>query len=78
MSEDLFDDPEQLDVEDDDRDPSDACICEFDTEGGCGGMGTVKCSGCGGDQCVCGACGGNGETDCPGCGLCEDSGVDLE
>ena len=43
------------------------CVCDFpDT---CGGMGTLTCEGCGGDQCVC-RCGG--EYPCGGCEDCED------
>lgn len=55
MSEILFDDPEDLDVDED------GCDCEWR----CNGMGTLTCDGCGGDQCVC-YCGGEYGGDCPG------------
>lgn len=55
------------------RRPPGRCICDFPLS--CGGSGTIACSGCGGDQCVCAACHGNGERECPGCSMCEgDSG----
>lgn len=41
------------------------CICDW--EDGCGGTGTLYCTGCGGDQCVC-RCGG--EMPCFGCEDC--------
>lgn len=47
----------------------DTCICDFPRR--CGGMGLLKCLGCGGDQCVCAACFGQGTEVCPGCCCCE-------
>lgn len=46
---------------------SHTCICEWPDD--CGGIGTIYCDGCGGDQCVC-RCGG--ELPCPGCDECPD------
>ena len=43
-----------------------SCMCEWPD--GCGGIGTLYCEGCGGDQCVC-RCGG--EIPCDGCEECE-------
>lgn len=43
------------------------CMCDWPSE--CSGTGTVNCSGCGGDICVC-RCGG--EQSCPGCTYCQD------
>jgi hypothetical protein len=44
-----------------------ACLCDW--EHGCGGLGVLRCAGCGGDQCVC-RCGG--EMECHGCQDCAD------
>lgn len=41
-------------------------MCDFPA--GCGGLGTLHCTGCGGDLCIC-TCGG--ETECDGCDECE-------
>lgn len=50
-----------------------ACICEWpDT---CGGLGSLSCDGCGGDNCVC-ICGG--EMPCFGCEDCEGKSPDDE
>lgn len=48
-----------------------ACMCEWPD--GCGGLGTLHCSGCGGDLCVC-VCGG--ECPCDGCGDCDHPDLD--
>lgn len=50
-----------------------ACICEWPD--GCGGIGTLYCDGCGGDQCVC-FCGG--EFPCDGCDECAGAERDLD
>lgn len=50
-----------------DGEPDD-CMCDWPE--GCAGLGTLYCSGCGGDLCVC-VCGGGLE--CDGCEDCEDS-----
>lgn len=53
------------------------CMCEWPD--GCGGGGTLRCRGCGGDLCVC-IC--RGERDCDGCEDCDfgdhDEGYDAE
>lgn len=54
------------------------CMCDFELDRGCDGDGFLKCSGCGGDSCVCAACFGHGELECEGCDYCgdADAGVD--
>ena len=44
-------------------------MCDFAK--GCGGTGTLRCRGCGGDLCIC-LCGG--EQACFGCEDCERGG----
>ena len=44
------------------------CMCDFPAT--CNGAGYVKCTGCGGDLCVCAACFGHGEEECDGCDEC--------